>query len=244
MSIILPKSELMKEYEKETGKNALNSKETKISSLYIKWKEKRLNPKEKWRIIKKGEKFISGIPSGYSWIPDSLLDIQKTNPPLIVHSVGNGSPRYPGNFTLREIQIITYFTKKNHTLHLFSGKSSIGNVRIDYSCKEATTKADVFKWLKNNTQQFKVVVLDPPYNTKFGKKYKEIGNTPEQFIVFDQSQKTTELFFHISRYIKPQFIILKSWNYYIPKGYRDIGSYCGYAGAYRKPTFLMITKKK
>ncbi len=241
----LKKTVLMREFEAQVGKSALNVKQTKIIRDFILWKAKRLNPKEKWRSVKKGDKFVNGIPSGYVWTPDSLLDIHKTNQPLIIHTVGNGSPKYPGDFTPKEIKIMSYFTKGKNSLHLFSGRSSIGNVRIDYSCDEATTKADVFNWLKaHSNDHYDVVILDPPYNNKFGKKYRELGKTPEQFIVFEHSRKTSELFTYISKYIQPKIIIIKSWNYFVPRGYEDIGSYCGYAGAYRKPTFLMITRRK
>ncbi len=169
--------------------------------------------------------------------------------------VGNGTKKYAGNFTKKESEMISSFCFNKYTLHLFSGKSEIGDIRVDYCQNEATHKSDVFEFLKefnlpkynwnNEDSKIKVdvVLLDPPYNQKFADKYQKIGNTPKQFIVFANAKGTTELFNLIKDNINPTYIIIKSWNYYIPVGYEDIGSYVCYAGGYRKPTILMYCKK-
>jgi hypothetical protein len=157
--------------------------------------------------------------------------------------VGNGDSSYPGNFAKKERDLINKNTF-GRVLHLFSGRSLIGDVRIDFSTKEATINDDVFNYLVNCEEKFETVILDPPYNDIFAKKYQKIGNTPNQFIVFANSKKTTELFNLIREKIDPSKIIIKSWNYYVPKGYEDIGSYLCYAGGYRKSTILMICNKK
>jgi len=64
---------------------------------------------------------------------------------LEIINVGNGSNKYPGNFTKKESEII----QENiigHSLHLFSGRSKIGDVRIDFSCNESTIQGDVFEF--------------------------------------------------------------------------------------------------
>jgi len=45
---------------------------------------------------------------------------------------------------------------------------------------------------------------------------------------------------YISNILKPNRIILKSWNYYIPKGYILNKGFLCYAGGYRKSTILLI----
>ena len=40
----------------------------------------------------------------------------------------------------------------------------------------------------------KTVIIDAPYNQKFADTYKKLGNTPKQFIIFANTEKTTLLF--------------------------------------------------
>lgn len=160
---------------------------------------------------------------------------------LEIINVGNGTNKYPGNFTKKENKIITNNIKGN-TIHLFSGISTIGHIRVDYSCKEATHNIDVFDFLEDTIglNYFCSVIIDFPYNQKFANKYQKIGNTPKQFIGFASTEKTTKLFNIITRIIKPEIIIMKSWNYYIPKGYYLKKGFLCYPGGYRKSTLLLI----
>ena len=160
--------------------------------------------------------------------------------------VSNGTDDYPGNFTKEEKTIIQRYIKGN-ILHLFSGKSKIGHIRVDYSCNEATHKTDVFGFLNSvlcaSKETFDTVILDPPYNKRFADEYQALGNTFEQFIIFANSEKTT-LLFNLLEKLKPTRIIIKSWNYYVPRNYRRFKCFVCYAGGYRKPTFLMICERK
>ena len=160
--------------------------------------------------------------------------------------VGNGTKDYPGNFTKKEKEIINK-SIVGKACNLFSGKSLIGRWRIDLSCNEATIKMNVFDWLSLchdfEMKGCETVIVDAPYNQRFADKYQQIGNTDKQFIIFANSKKTTELFDKIDENINPKRIIIKSWNYYIPKGYKDVGSYLCYAGGFRKPTILMICER-
>jgi len=161
--------------------------------------------------------------------------------------VSNGNNEYPGNFTPKEIKIIKK-NVKGRIINLFSGNSKLGHFRIDFSHNNATHKNDVFKWLELLTLSFKnyflqTVIIDAPYNQRFGDKYQKIGNTPKQFIIFANAKKTTKLFQLIKEKINPQTIIIKSWNYYVPKGYRLEKGYLCYPGGYRKSTLLLILKK-
>jgi len=163
---------------------------------------------------------------------------------LEVITVGNGSKEYPGNFTKKEIHLIKDICKDKYALHLFSGKSTIGDVRVDFTQPEATHKGDVFEFLETyKGPHFNIVILDPPYNSRFADKYQKLGDTPSQFVIFANSKKTTILLNLIRETIQPDIIIMKSWNYYIPKGYTDVGSYLCYAGGYRKSTILMICRR-
>ena len=163
---------------------------------------------------------------------------------LKIITVGNGSKEYPGNFTKKEIEIINY-NLYGWSLNLFSGISKIGSIRVDYNCKEATHRGNVFKYLDlciEYNYNFNTIIIDAPYNQKFATKYQKIGNTPKQFIIFASVKKTTELFEKIIK-IAPAIIILKSWNYYCLKGYKIEKCYVCYPGGYRKSTFLIIMHK-
>ena len=155
-------------------------------------------------------------------------------------NVGNGTTIYPGNFTREEITIIQK-NLKSLTLHLFSGKSEIGDIRVDYTY--GTHKQDVFEFLKTYQGNPNTILLDPPYNQKFADKYQELGNTPKQFIIFADTEKTT-LLFNLINALDSEIIILKSWNYYCLKRYTIDQCYICYPGGYRKSTFLIIMKRK
>ena len=155
--------------------------------------------------------------------------------------VGNGSAEYPGNFTKKEIRIIKNKIE-GKTLHLFSGKSDIGEVRIDY--KYGNFRVDVIYYLKCVSKNaFQTIIIDAPYNQKFADIYQKLGNTPDQFIIFADTKKTTELF-ELVDYLCPDLIILKSWNYYCLPRYEIKESYLCYPGGYRKSTILLIMKRK
>ena len=165
---------------------------------------------------------------------------------LEIINVGNGNNKYPGNFTNKENKIIIEnCSLKGKTLHLFSGKSIIGDVRVDFEYGNCTM--DVFNYLNNINSvkecNFKTVIIDAPYNQKFGNKYQELGNTPKQFIIFANTSQTTILWNKI-REINPEIIILKSWNYYILQGYFLKKGYLCYPGGFRKSTLLLILKSK
>ncbi|MFW9872427.1 MAG: hypothetical protein ACFFG0_04935 [Candidatus Thorarchaeota archaeon] len=155
-------------------------------------------------------------------------------------TVGNGSNDYPGNFTPKEIRIIKKECR-GKILHLFCGKSNIGDIRVDFTF--GNIKKDVFEFLKENKEYFNTIIIDAPYNQKFADKYQKIGNTPKQFIIFAETERTTELFKYIDR-ISPEIIILKSWNYFCLKRYEIDKCYLCYPGGYRKSTFLIIMKRK
>ena len=160
---------------------------------------------------------------------------------LEVITVGNGSNEYFGNFTRKEITIIKEYIIE-YSLNLFSGKSLLGDVRVDYQF--GNIKMNVFEYLNTCKRSYKTVIIDAPYNKKLAIKYQKLSNTPKQFIIFANTKDTTILFNLITEKIKPEIIILKSWNYYIPKGYRLKKGYLCYAGGFRKSTILLILERK
>lgn len=160
-------------------------------------------------------------------------------------TVGNGDNSYYGNFTKKEKELIKHHIL-GFSLNLFSGKSLIGNARVDYTCAEATVNCDVFEYLETCVKfpisVFDTIIIDAPYNQKFADKYQKLGNTPKQFVIFANTKDTTNLF-NLIRAMNPKRIILKSWNYYCVKDYFVSKCYVCYAGGYRKSTFLIVMDK-
>ena len=48
-------------------------------------------------------------------------------------------------------------------LHLFSGRSRLGDVRVDLERPEATINCDVLEFVRNHNADYKFVIADPPY---------------------------------------------------------------------------------
>ena len=173
---------------------------------------------------------------------------------LEIINVGNGDSNYKGNFVKKEIKIIESNIFGN-TLHLFSGRSQIGNIRIDLYCNEATYNISVENFIEEYNEfssgKINTVIIDSPYNEKFANLYdnygKNLGNIIEeskQTILFASTKKTTNLFNWLNDVLKPERIIIKSWNYYILKEYQLTKGYLCYAGGYRKPTILLIMDRR
>jgi adenine-specific DNA methylase len=156
--------------------------------------------------------------------------------------VDNGG-HYPGSFTKKEYDWIHQFST-GKVLHLFSGSSLFGDCRVDLSHENATKNADVFEFLEQNSIYYDTILLDPPYNSRFAQRYAILSKSDvsRQFIIFAQAEKTTTFFNHLIR-LAPKRIIMKSWNWYVVKGYKVVNSILCYAGGYRKPTLFMVLEK-
>lgn len=88
---------------------------------------------------------------------------------------GLGHPRalknYPGAFSSVVDEIIRSIIY-GRVLHLFSGVSNIGEVRVDLATKEATDRIEVLDFLKKEKRNWDFLVLDPPYEIKNTSKLK------------------------------------------------------------------------
>lgn len=81
--------------------------------------------------------------------------------------LGRNYHSYPGSFT-NKVRRIILDTVKGSVLHLFSGVSEIGDVRVDLTRPEATDNVDVFAFI-NNPHDHRIwdfVIADPPYAIK------------------------------------------------------------------------------
>ena len=82
-----------------------------------------------------------------------------------VRPLGISKGKYPGQFTAEVEKIIEKWLARypGKVLHLFSGISKIGNVRVDFDNKNATINGTVENYLRTSAENFEWVILDPPY---------------------------------------------------------------------------------
>jgi len=82
-------------------------------------------------------------------------------------ALGMGTARgiYGGEFTPVVEKLIRYWLLKypGEVLHLFSGNSRIGDVRVDIDNPNANQQIKVETYLKRSQDNFEWVLLDPPY---------------------------------------------------------------------------------
>lgn len=69
---------------------------------------------------------------------------------------------YPGAFAI-EVDRVIRQTVKDSVLHLYSGTSLIGDVRIDIEHPNATVNCDVEDFIRADERCWNYVILDPPY---------------------------------------------------------------------------------
>ena len=88
-----------------------------------------------------------------------------------------GFPRadYPGAFPSKVEDRIKVLAQ-SPCLHLFSGTSKIGDVRVDIERPEATLNMNVLDFMREDKRVWKFVVADPPYEIRrAGEKLKAYG---------------------------------------------------------------------
>ncbi len=121
---------------------------------------------------------------------------------------------YFGGFHAKEEEIIRYYMK-SPCLHLFSGSSKLGDVRVDLNPKSnATHIQDVLEFLEQNTQSFETVILDPPYNKTAIEKYAKDSGLPEEKFFFPDNFRHRDQTMRLYKGLKklyPGRIIWKGW---------------------------------
>jgi hypothetical protein len=85
--------------------------------------------------------------------------------------MGFQNKKYPGAFSPKVDSIIRRIVR-SPCLHLFSGTSDIGDVRVDLERPEATNNEDVFEFIKKDNRIWKFVVADPPYEINSPQRHK------------------------------------------------------------------------
>jgi len=82
-----------------------------------------------------------------------------------VLGMGMAKGIYDGEFTPVVEKLIKHWLNKypGKILHLFSGNSKIGDVKVDIDNPNATWNMEVETYLKRSQDNFEWVLLDPPY---------------------------------------------------------------------------------
>lgn len=95
-----------------------------------------------------------------------------------ITGLGTNITGYPGAFTPTVNKIIQgIIGSGNNVLHLFSGVSTIGDIRIDIERPEATNRQNVLDFIESDSRHWDFVILDPPYEIKRKSKLEEYGRT-------------------------------------------------------------------
>lgn len=82
--------------------------------------------------------------------------------PVTVQGMGINSTGYHGAFT-RTVEDVIGGLIETPTLHLFSGRSVLGDERVDLERPEATIRGDVLDFVTTDERDWRWVILDPPY---------------------------------------------------------------------------------
>ena len=164
----------------------------------------------------------------------------------VVETAHWGNGLVHGGFTKTENKIVwKYGNDPSHrpVLHLFSGASLVGDVRVDINEETpATHHEEVLEFLKKQkNESFAVVIADPPYNLKNMKRYRA-----KTWVVGADVRRTSLLKREINRVLKPGgVVIFKHWFDFAPgKKYELVAQVITKYGGYRRITILTVYKKK
>jgi hypothetical protein len=135
---------------------------------------------------------------------------------------------YPGAFPPKVEEIIKRLVA-SPSLHLFSGTSRIGDVRIDLERPEATLNMDVFEFLKVNDQRWLWVIADPPYDVKdryglnraYAKPYALNCKRQHLISVWLQGHADNVLWFDVTAPCPRGFYRKKEWLFH-PGGWHHV----------------------
>lgn len=156
-----------------------------------------------------------------------------------------------GGFSPFEVKIIRKYSKPP-ILHLFSGMSEIGDVRVDINPKsKAHHKIDVFDFIKENSclTGFNTVLLDPIYCSEerqelWRERYSELGINKEDLYIFPYDTRRTKKLWNFFERLYPMRIIIKSLNHYTIPNYELLQGFDIYPGAFKPNRCLSIYQAK
>lgn len=144
--------------------------------------------------------------------------------------MGFHTGRYPGAFpprVERQIKMVI----GSPCLHLFSGTSRIGDVRIDLERPEATVNQDVFEFIRTDKREWPWVLADPPYDVArpertlkgYASTKSFLGDVYRQKAISDylKGHADNVLWFDFVSPCPPGFYREKLWTY-LPGGWKKV----------------------
>lgn len=149
-----------------------------------------------------------------------------------VKFMGYNKHGYPGAFPNKVEEVIVKVVK-TPCLHLFSGCSLIGDLRVDIERPEATHRMDVFKFLETKEAQKEWLwcLLDPPYNIHTPEKdLKEYGDYASVSCSVPKRQALARFFLKYSENVLwlntcaplPEGFKREKLWFFFPGGYRTL----------------------
>lgn len=155
-----------------------------------------------------------------------------------------------GGFSPLEQKIIHKYTKPP-ILHLFSGNSLIGDIRIDINPNSKCTEIkDVFEYIKDCNESFNTILLDPIYSSANRVKFwREVYNEHnpklyKKIYVFPYDTRRTKKLWDFFEKKYPLKIIIKSLGFYTIPNYKLLQGFCLYPGAFKPNRSLAIYQSK
>ena len=154
-----------------------------------------------------------------------------------------------GGFSSFEIKQIKRYSE-GIILHLFSGKSEIGDIRVDISPESnATIIQNVFDYIKENRPKVNTILLDPIYCSEdrqelWREKYSKLGIKKELLYIYPYDTRKTKKLWNYFLEILPLRIIIKSLNHYTIPGYKLLQGFDIYPGAFKPNRCLSIYERK
>ena len=148
-------------------------------------------------------------------------------------AIGMGTARgtYDGQFTPVVEKIIKYWFNKypGKVLHLFSGASKIGDVRVDIDNPNAHWQMEVETYLKRSQDNFEWILLDPLYlveshdlkGYKISKAFSP--NVPARRLFQEWAQKHTKRIIWLDLCAPlPEGFEREKLYFLLPGGYRNV----------------------
>ncbi len=154
-----------------------------------------------------------------------------------------------GGFSKVEIKFIRKYAKKP-ILHLFSGKSKIGQIRIDINSESnATIIQDVFEYIEKNKPKINTILLDPIYCAEqrqeiWKNKYSKLGIDKKLLYIYPYDVKKTVKLYNFFEKINPERIIIKAYDRHIPKRYKILAGLNIEIGAFKPNRWIWVYERK
>lgn len=174
----------------------------------------------------------------------NILVKEKYHTNYVIEGHGFNVAGYPGSFTPKVTKAILGIIQQlgnPRVLHLFSGISQIGDVRVDLECLQATNREDVFSYIHGpgKDESFDLILLDPPYSIKRKSKLAEYAKVSS--VAADVVLRTA-----LADYFRghTNYVAWLDLCCPLPKGFQREFLWIFLTGGYHTPRFLSLLKNR